>query len=68
MCGSGFGTFVFAPIAAALLETYDWKGANLILAGLILNCAVSIYSTILFFYFLLFYTDDFNVCRRVVQI
>lgn len=41
VCGSGFGTFVFAPLAAALLEAYDWKGANLILAGIILNCAVN---------------------------
>lgn len=40
VCGSGFGTFVFAPVAAMLLEAFDWKGANLILAGLILNCAV----------------------------
>lgn len=41
VCGSGFGTFAFAPLATMLLETYSWKGANLILAGLILNCAVS---------------------------
>lgn len=41
VCGSGFGTFVFAPLATTLLEHFDWKGANLILAGLILNCAVS---------------------------
>ncbi|XP_014278918.1 monocarboxylate transporter 9 isoform X4 [Halyomorpha halys] len=40
VCGSGFGTFAFAPFATLLLEYYDWKGANLILAGLILNCAV----------------------------
>ncbi|XP_015179824.1 PREDICTED: monocarboxylate transporter 3-like isoform X4 [Polistes dominula] len=40
VCGSGFGTFAFAPLATLLLETYSWKGANLILAGLILNCAV----------------------------
>ncbi|XP_043278696.1 monocarboxylate transporter 3 isoform X2 [Venturia canescens] len=40
VCGSGFGTFAFAPLATMLLETYSWKGANLILAGLILNCAV----------------------------
>uniref|UniRef100_A0A1B6MCW1 Major facilitator superfamily (MFS) profile domain-containing protein n=1 Tax=Graphocephala atropunctata TaxID=36148 RepID=A0A1B6MCW1_9HEMI len=40
VCGSGFGTFVFAPLATMLLENFDWKGANLILAGLILNCAV----------------------------
>lgn len=41
VCGSGFGTFAFAPLATLLLEAYSWKGANLILAGLILNCAVS---------------------------
>jgi len=40
VCGSGFGTFVFAPVANLLLENFDWKGANLILAGLIFNCAV----------------------------
>ncbi|XP_076665805.1 monocarboxylate transporter 9 isoform X2 [Andrena cerasifolii] len=40
VCGSGFGTFAFAPLATMLLEEYSWKGANLILAGLILNCAV----------------------------
>lgn len=41
VCGSGFGTFAFAPLATMLLEKYDWRGANLILAGLILKCAVS---------------------------
>ncbi|KAK6631720.1 hypothetical protein RUM43_013784 [Polyplax serrata] len=40
VCGSGFGTFAFAPFVTMLLDTYDWKGANLILAGFILNCAV----------------------------
>ncbi len=40
VCGSGFGTFVFAPLATMLVREYDWWGANLILAGLILNCAV----------------------------
>ncbi|KAJ9592129.1 hypothetical protein L9F63_001357, partial [Diploptera punctata] len=40
VCGSGFGTFAFAPLATMLLENFDWRGANLILAGLILNCAV----------------------------
>jgi predicted MFS family arabinose efflux permease len=41
VCGSGFGTFAFAPLANMLLDNFDWQGANLILAGLILNCAVS---------------------------
>lgn len=40
VCGSGVGTFAFAPLATTLLEQYDWKGANLILAGLILNCCI----------------------------
>ena len=40
VCGSGFGTFVFAPVASAMLVSFDWRGANLILAGLILNCMV----------------------------
>merc|ERR1712127_1107965 len=40
VCGSGFGTFVFAPVASAMLNTFDWRGANLILAALILNCMV----------------------------
>lgn len=41
VCGSGFGAFIFAPLANYLLQTFGgWKGANLFLAGVILNCAV----------------------------
>lgn len=40
VCGSGFGTFAFAPLATYLLEEYGWKHALLIFAGLILNCAI----------------------------
>ncbi|XP_044006609.1 monocarboxylate transporter 3 isoform X2 [Aphidius gifuensis] len=40
VCGSGVGTFAFAPLSNWLLENYDWKGSHIILAGLILNCAV----------------------------
>lgn len=40
VCGSGFGTFTFAPFANYLLANFDWKNSNLILAGLILNCGV----------------------------
>ena len=47
VCGSGFGTFAFAPLATMLLDNFDWRGANLILAGLILNCAVSTYHNFL---------------------
>lgn len=38
--GSGIGTFVMAPLAKALLNTYDWKGATLIFAGIVLNGVV----------------------------
>ena len=30
VCGSGVGTFLFAPLATYLLEQYGWKGANLV--------------------------------------
>lgn len=41
VCGSGFGTFAFAPLATFLLEKLGgWRGANLVLAGLILSCAL----------------------------
>lgn len=40
VCGSGVGTFAFAPLATYLLEIFDWKNALLVLAGLILNCAI----------------------------
>lgn len=40
VCGSGVGTFAFAPLATMLLNAYGWRGANLILAGLILNCVI----------------------------
>lgn len=41
VCGSGFGTFAFAPLATRLLTWFGgWRGANLVLAGLILNCAI----------------------------
>lgn len=41
VCGSGFGTFAFAPLATFLLENLGgWRNANLVLAGLILSCAI----------------------------
>nr|XP_021207919.1 monocarboxylate transporter 4 isoform X1 [Bombyx mori] len=41
VCGSGVGTFGFSPLATALLHEFGtWQGANLLLAGLILNCAI----------------------------
>ncbi|XP_074658151.1 monocarboxylate transporter 14-like [Tubulanus polymorphus] len=38
VCGSGVGTFAFAPLIQKLVDEYSWKGATLIMAGLALNC------------------------------
>ena len=38
VCGSGIGTFVFAPITNYLLSQYSWKGTVLIEAAILLNC------------------------------
>lgn len=38
VCGSGFGTFIIAPLTNLLVEHYSWKGAVLIETGLLLNC------------------------------
>jgi MFS family permease len=40
VCGSGIGTFIFAPFIQFLLDEYGWRGTTLILAGLFLNLAV----------------------------
>lgn len=40
VCGSGIGTFLFAPLNQELLSYYGWRGCTLILAGLFLNLCV----------------------------
>ncbi|XP_050398485.1 monocarboxylate transporter 12 [Patella vulgata] len=40
VCGSGFGTFIFAPFSKFLVDQFTWKGAVLIQGGLILNVVV----------------------------
>ncbi|XP_014259196.1 monocarboxylate transporter 5-like [Cimex lectularius] len=40
VCGSGIGTFIFAPVTQALLSEYGWQGTTLILAGLFLKLCV----------------------------
>ncbi len=37
VCGSGIGTFLFAPLTEYLLSVFDWKGALVIIAGLVLH-------------------------------
>ncbi|CAD5122174.1 DgyrCDS10620 [Dimorphilus gyrociliatus] len=39
-CGSGVGTFVFAPLSAYLIEQFGWRGALLIHAGITLQGCV----------------------------
>ncbi|XP_074040298.1 monocarboxylate transporter 1 [Leptinotarsa decemlineata] len=38
VCGSGFGTFIFAPIINKLLAEYGWRGSILIIGAIVLEC------------------------------
>lgn len=38
VCGSGLGTFLFAPITKALITNYGWRGAMALIGAFILNC------------------------------
>lgn len=40
VCGSGFGTFVFAPLTEGLIANYGWRGALLIISAIVLNCII----------------------------
>lgn len=40
VCGSGFGTFIFAPIINILLGEYGWRGAMLIISAIVLECII----------------------------
>lgn len=40
VCGSGFGTFIFAPIITFLVKEYGWRGSMLILAAGVLECVI----------------------------
>ncbi|TRY63483.1 hypothetical protein TCAL_06855 [Tigriopus californicus] len=40
VCGSGVGTFLFAPLATYLIAQLGWKGANMIFAGFCLSCSL----------------------------
>jgi predicted MFS family arabinose efflux permease len=40
VCGTGVGTFIFAPLSHRLIQEYEWRGAHLIIAGIVLNCVV----------------------------
>lgn len=40
VCGSGIGTFVFAPLTEYLINIYGWRGTMIIWSGIILNLVV----------------------------
>ncbi|KAG5869461.1 hypothetical protein JTB14_022127 [Gonioctena quinquepunctata] len=40
VCGSGFGTFAFAPLATYLVGKFGWKGTNLCFASILLSCSL----------------------------
>lgn len=40
VCGSGLGTFIFAPFTEYLITEYGWRGALLIIAAIVLNCMI----------------------------
>ncbi|XP_049762295.1 monocarboxylate transporter 9 [Schistocerca cancellata] len=40
VCGSGLGTFLFAPLTDALLTHLAWRGALLAIAGFVLSCVL----------------------------
>lgn len=40
VCGSGLGTFIFAPVTDILIKNLGWQGALLVLAVIVLGCSV----------------------------
>ncbi|KAG5347233.1 MOT14 protein, partial [Acromyrmex charruanus] len=40
-CGTGIGTFVYAPITTYLIKEYGWRGTCLLLAGTFFNMIVA---------------------------
>lgn len=41
LCGSGVGTFLFAPFNEAMIESVGWRGTLLIQSGIILACTIT---------------------------
>lgn len=40
VCGSGLGTFIFAPFTEWLVSKFGWRGAMLIIGALVMNCVI----------------------------
>ncbi|XP_071454040.1 monocarboxylate transporter 12 isoform X2 [Hetaerina americana] len=40
VCGSGLGTFLFAPLTGWLIETFGWRGALLLISSATMHCVI----------------------------
>uniref|UniRef100_A0A182Q0B3 Major facilitator superfamily (MFS) profile domain-containing protein n=1 Tax=Anopheles farauti TaxID=69004 RepID=A0A182Q0B3_9DIPT len=40
VCGSGLGTSIFAPLIETLIQRFQWQGALLAIAGIVLICVL----------------------------
>lgn len=40
VCGSGLGTFIFAPLTEILIKRFGWQGALLVISVIVLGCIV----------------------------
>ena len=40
VCGTGVGTFIWAPVVRLLIDEYGWRGTTLILTGVIFNLTI----------------------------
>lgn len=40
VCGSGIGTFLFAPLSAYIIQMLGWRNALLCQAAIVLSCAI----------------------------
>lgn len=40
VCGSGVGTFIFAPVNAIMIDAFDWRNLVMIQAAIVLNACV----------------------------
>ncbi|XP_066156644.1 monocarboxylate transporter 12-like isoform X1 [Euwallacea fornicatus] len=40
VCGSGIGTFLFAPLSKSLIKQLGWRNALLVQGGIVLSCVI----------------------------
>lgn len=50
VCGSGIGTFIFAPLTQMVIDEYGWRGTTLIISGVFLNMSGIMIKSIYFLY------------------